>query len=67
MKSIKDFDVKYVLSPFEEEKVLSGAVGCNCRVYDYYYPVVAGTLYVDGMEMPFHFWQDGDTCIEGLW
>lgn len=66
MKSIKDFDVKYVLSPLDQESVLCGAAACRCTVYLNGGSLVAGTLYVDGIPMPIHWLQDGDIIEKSL-
>ena len=66
MKSIKDFEVKYVLTPLEEKEVISGSLGCACTVYGPQI-AIANKLYVDGIPTDYHFWNSiGDTCIEGL-
>ncbi len=65
MKKIKDFEVKYVLSPLEEKNVISGALGCSCTVYGAE-AAVADKLYVDGRPVSSHIMGPGDICVEGL-
>lgn len=62
-KSLKNVDLKYVLTPFDQEKILSGAAGCNCDCIVGSSWLVAGSLTVDGFEQPFYYARPGDIII----
>jgi len=56
MKTLKDLKLKYVLTPFDQSKILSGVAGtCNCRVVDGNTLYIADTLYIDGEVAPDEF------------